>query len=98
MGLKSLVEAGCIITHAMYECVGRCIARAYEWNDSTAAKTSVEATLTFTVKLALDAVHTDIHLVRIFSWSLEVARQRRGSIDYRAGCAWALLEWKLERQ
>ena len=65
MKLKSLVEVSCI-THTVYECVGRCIARAYEWNGSTAAKTSIEARLTFTIKLALDAVHTDIHLVRIF--------------------------------
>ena len=36
---------------------GECIARAYEWNGSTVAKTFIEARLTFTLKLALDAVH-----------------------------------------
>ncbi len=50
-------------THAMHECVGRCITRAYEWNGSTAAKTSIEARLTFTIKFALDTDHRDVHLV-----------------------------------
>ena len=36
---------------------GECIARACEWNGSTVAKTFIEARLTSTLKLALDAVH-----------------------------------------
>ncbi len=62
MRLKSLRQVNSV-THAICECVGRCIARAYEWNGSTAAKTSIEASLTLTIELALDALHTDIHLV-----------------------------------
>ncbi len=64
--------------HAMCECVGRCIARAYEWNGSTAAKASIEARLTFTVKLALDAVHTDIHLVNDLLLDLASGEQVKG--------------------
>ena len=67
MGLEVSGGSELFHTHAIYECVGRCIARACEWNGSTVAKTFTEARLTSTLKLALDAVHRcplgkDLHL------------------------------------
>ncbi len=63
MGMEVSSGSELYHTHAIHESVGRCIARAYEWNGLTDAKTFIEARLTSTVKLALDAVHTDFHLI-----------------------------------
>ena len=57
MGLEVSGASELYHTHVVCECVGRCITRASQWNDSTVTTTSIKTTLTFTVKFALDADH-----------------------------------------
>ncbi len=78
MGMEVSGASELYHVNAMCECIGRCITRAYEWNGSTAATTSIEARLTFTIKLALDADHTDILLVNDLLLELASGEQVKG--------------------